>query len=174
MHQYKKIALSAVLVAAMMALAGAIAPARELVRARADSEAAWHDIVRIHASRIEAASAALDAERTIDAAPARSSLARARAVRADDSVLYDAQRINHYKQQQGELTGALHMLAAGEHGGAGALDALRERLVRDEVALSAARARYGEASARYQSIIRTATGATLVAVLRYPELPAAL
>ncbi len=180
MHHYKTLAITATLVAVMVACAGTIPAARDLSHARAEGEGAWRDLARIHAARNDGAATALSvaaAGGSIEpalAAKAQVALARAKTLRADDSVLYDAVQINTYKQQQGELTGALLTLTAPNANPASGLRTLRADLLRDEAALAEARARYDHASTRYRAISGTVTGATVATLLRYPELPATL
>ncbi len=180
MHHYKSMALTATLVAVIMVCAAAIPAARDLSHARAEGEGAWRDIARIHSARNDGAATALNvaaAGGRVDAglaAKAQASLARAKAFRADDSVLYDAVQINAYKQRQGELTGVLLTLAAPAPDAGDVLHALHADLVRDEAALAEARARYDQASSRYRAIANTVTGATVATLLRYPDLPATL
>jgi hypothetical protein len=156
------------------AAAAIIGTGHKLSNTRDSTEAAWREIAAIHAARARAAQAALNA-----AAPSvnpellrqvRGELELTLAASPNPALLDDPVLINAYKRQQGELTGKLFMLAAGDAAQAGALGQLRARLPRDEAALAQARARYRQASADYNALSRT----TIAALLGYRALPDAL
>lgn len=183
MHRYTTRTLAATaLVLMALTLAAAIGTGRALARARADSENAWHDIVRIQAQRQQGARDALLALKPVagvDCAPvvrARHALARAQAAGSDETVLHDPALVNTWKKLQGELAGALFMLTAPGANAlpAPALESLRMALLRDEQRLAAARLRYSQANAEYGAILHTVAGATVATLLRYSELPATL
>ena len=165
------------------ALTVAISAGRQLARARTECETAWQDIAQIQDARVASASAALDALGNENIAAtaalrtrARDALARAKITR-DAEVLHNPAAINAWKQSQGELTGALFMLAMGNAGGVpapAALEQLRLQLVQEEEALAQARNRYSQASAAYANATQPVAGAMVAALLRYPELPATL
>lgn len=190
MHANKRNPLLLAALAAIVtiaALAAAVPAGRQLARTLADSETAWREIAQIQSTRVAAASAALDATTsqgsTQHALAARQTQARAAVERAkaagnSEDVLYDPASINTWKKAQGELTGALFMLAAPENNYGqppnAVLEKLRMQLIREEQALAAARARFSQSSAEYSALSNTAAGAAVTTLLRYPELPATL
>ena len=155
--------------AAALSIAAAGSMHAELAGLRAESEAAWNDIAAIHAARQQGASVALaGAPAGLDSSQLRQAgmrLAASRAMPADGAMLDDPQAINAWLQRQGELTGALFMLAQAPQ-----LASMRERLLHDETALASARARYRQASASYNA---QASG-PLAALLRFQPLPPSL
>lgn len=163
------IAAGALTLALATAVTAAVGTSHKLSSSREVSEAAWQELATIHAARARAAKAALDA-----AAPSanpellrqvRSELDRTLATPPDAAVLDDLVSINAYKQRQGELTGKLFMLVAGDV--PPPLQQLRAQLPRDEAALAQARARYRQASADYNALSRT----TIASLLGYNALP---
>jgi hypothetical protein len=163
------IAAGVLTLALATAVTVAVGTSHRLSSSRDLSEAAWHDVAAIHAARARSAKAALDA-----AAPTtnvellrqvRTELDRTLAAPPDATVLDDLVSINAYKQQQGELTGKLFMLVAGDV--PAPLQQLRAQLPRDEAALAQARARYRQASADYNALSRT----TIASLLGYHALP---
>jgi LemA protein len=153
--------------------------------AREASTAAWLEVAQIHAGRSQAAAAALAAVgSTAGLNPAvtgraREALARAATLPPRQELLEDAPAIERYKQYQGELTGTLFQLVVGAQripalAGSSAVLGLRNELLRDESALASARERYRQAAASYNALSGAFPGASVVAALAYPDLPAGL
>lgn len=158
-----------------------------LVRAgaRQASTAAWLEVAQIHAGRSQAAAATLAAVGSaagldqVVTVRAREALARAATLTPRQDLLDDPRAIERYKQYQGELTGTLFQLVVGAQripalAASGAVLGLRNELLRDEAALASARERYRQAAASYNSLSGAFPGASVMAALAYPDLPAGL
>ncbi|HEU4776245.1 MAG TPA: hypothetical protein VFS95_05425 [Telluria sp.] len=155
-------------------VAGVVADTHlKLKHLRASSDAAWSEVAAIHAQRIVLAKAALiSVTATADPQLLRrldDQLQRSAAMPASSAMLDDPVAIDAYKQRQGELTGALFMLAAGTSPSA-QLAQLRAQLPRDEEALADARERYRVASAAFNA----RNSGALASLLRYRPLAATL
>jgi len=162
-------AAGALTLALATAVTAAIGTSHKLSSAREVSEAAWQELAAIHTARARAAKTAIDAA-VPSANPellrqVRSELDRTLAAPPAPAVLDDLASINAYKQRQGELTGKLFMLVAGDV--PPPLQQLRAQLPRDEAALAQARVRYRQASADYNALSRT----TIASLLGYGALP---
>ena len=156
-------------------VAGVVADTHlKLKHLRASSDAAWNEVAAIHAQRIVLAKAALiSVTATADPQLLRrldDQLQRSAAMPATSAMLDDPAAIDAYKQRQGELTGALFMLAAGTTASTAQLAQLRAQLPRDEEALADARERYRAASAAFNA----RNSGALASLLRYRPLAATL
>ncbi len=149
--------LSITVLAATLALvAGAVADAQlKLNRLRANTDSAWNEVAAIHAQRLTAAKLALSSVANTGnpqlVADINNRLQRTAALPSSPALLDDPAALNAYKQGQGELTGALFMLAGSETAQSAQLAQLRAQLPDQEAALAAARERYREASAAYNA-----------------------
>ncbi|HEY0062841.1 MAG TPA: hypothetical protein VGC21_12015 [Telluria sp.] len=164
--------ISFTLVAAALALvAGAVADTyRKLNHLKASSDEAWSEIAAIQEQRATVAMAALNSVAgSVDPhllLQLREKLQRSTAIPAKRVKLDDPAAINAYKQSQGELTGALFMLATQATVSTGPLEQLRTQLPREEAALASARERYRAASAAFNA----RNSGALASLLRYRPL----
>jgi LemA protein len=145
---------------------------RDLRGTRDEAAAAWRAIGDIHAERARMAQATLGAADRAgmrgsgEVEQARAMLSQVGAMPAGPALLDDPRAIDTYKRYQGELTGALFMLAFGARtaSGAATVAPLRDALLRHEAALAQARQRYRQAARRHNADAASLPG-TLVAAL---------